>query len=60
MRFSLPRSPALSPPPRSILTSAALVVAAVFGPACHDATGPKSLVPSPSFIIVSGDDQTGT
>src|SRR5688500_16632912 len=44
--------------PRSlrVLTPFALVVAAIVGPACHDATGPNSsLVPVPSFTIVSGN-----
>ncbi|MEX2110115.1 MAG: hypothetical protein WD802_05910 [Gemmatimonadaceae bacterium] len=56
----LPSTQARGPRPLRVLTSFALIVATLFGPACNDATAPNSLVPSPSFIIVSGDDQTGT
>src|SRR5688572_703341 len=48
------------PRPLRVLASFALAVATIIGPACHDATGPSSsLVPVPSFTIVSGNGQTG-
>lgn len=53
-------SPAASVRRLRLLTFYALVVTALVGPACHDTTGPTKLVtPAPSYVIVSGNSQTG-
>jgi alpha-tubulin suppressor-like RCC1 family protein len=54
-------TPARRPRSLRFLTSFALLIAILIGPACHDTTAPTRLMEmSPSYIIVSGNGQVGT